>query len=309
MASRAVHIGATFAYDTSSFLLALSRFVSIRGWPQRIYSNPGSQLLGASREINEAAAELGTQHDLEWIVGPADSPWHQGAVQALVKTARRALNLAIHTQQLSVPEFLTVCIEAANLINERPLGLLPSLDSEINVLTPNCLLLVRATASNPSGWQPGNLSLKTRYHLVTAIGDIFWKHWIEYFAPTLVYWPKCFDKQCNLQPGDIVLVADNNALIGEYRLARVRAVHPGSDGCVPSAHVEYKRFRTREAANEYKGTPYTSVWRSIQNLVLLVPVDPVKQDASDSIQAEIPQIKHNSQTYRWITSCCSSFSS
>ena len=41
-------------------------------------------VVGASREINEAAAKLGTQHDLEWIVGPADSPWHQGAVEALV---------------------------------------------------------------------------------------------------------------------------------------------------------------------------------------------------------------------------------
>ena len=202
-----------------------------------------------------------------------------------------------------------MCRKAANLINERPLGLLPSLDSEINVLTPNCPLLGRATASNPSGWQPGNLSLKTHYNLLTATGDIFWKHWIEYFAPTLVYRPKWFDKKHNLQPGDIVLVADNNALIGEYRLARVREVHSGSDGCVRSAQVEYKRFRTREVANEYKGTPYTSAWRSIQRLVLLVPVDLVKKDASDPIQAEIPQIKHNSQTYHWITSCCSRFSS
>ena len=297
MTSRAVHIEATFAYDTSSFLLALSRFVSIRGWPQRIYSDPGSQILGASREINEAAAELGAQHGLEWIVGPADSPWHQGAVEALVKTAKRALNLAIHSQRLSVPEFLTVCTEAANLINERPIGLLPNLDSEINVLTPNCLLLGRATASNPSGWQPGNVSLKTRYHLVTAIGNQFWKHWIEFFAPTLVYRPKWFNKQRNLQPGDIVLVADNNALRGEYRLARVREVHPGSDGCVRSALVEYKRFRTREAANEYKGASYTSVRRSIQRLVLLVPVDSANQDNPVTIQPEAPQaeIKHNSK--------------
>ena len=36
MCSSAVHIEAMYDYSTSSFLLALSRFASIRGWPQKI---------------------------------------------------------------------------------------------------------------------------------------------------------------------------------------------------------------------------------------------------------------------------------
>lgn len=49
LAMRAVHIEAVFGYDTSNFLMALSTFASIRGWLEKIYSDPGSQLAGAER--------------------------------------------------------------------------------------------------------------------------------------------------------------------------------------------------------------------------------------------------------------------
>ena len=39
--------------DTSSFLMALSRFVSVQGWPEKIYSDPGSQLWVQKRDSNK----------------------------------------------------------------------------------------------------------------------------------------------------------------------------------------------------------------------------------------------------------------
>ena len=54
MVSRAVHIEVVCGYDTNSFLMALSRFASIRGWPQYICSKSGSQLVGAEKELKEA---------------------------------------------------------------------------------------------------------------------------------------------------------------------------------------------------------------------------------------------------------------
>ena len=57
LAMRAVHIEAVFGYNTSNFLMALSRFASLRGWPEMIYSDPGSQLVGAERELKELGKE------------------------------------------------------------------------------------------------------------------------------------------------------------------------------------------------------------------------------------------------------------
>ena len=78
--------------------MAFLRFVSIRGWPKKVYSDPGTQLQGANKEINNAAAEKGLKHGLEWVVGPPDSPWYQGAVESLIRTAKRALDFAVHNQ-------------------------------------------------------------------------------------------------------------------------------------------------------------------------------------------------------------------
>ena len=84
----AVHIEAVYGYDTTSFVVALSRFASIRGWPSTIYRDPGSQLVGADRELKEAWNKIdrevlhrdGAQNGLMWLFGPADSPWNQGKV-------------------------------------------------------------------------------------------------------------------------------------------------------------------------------------------------------------------------------------
>ena len=58
LVSRAVHIEAVYSYDTSSFLMAFSRFASIRGWPQYVYSDPGSQVIVAERELKEAWGKI-----------------------------------------------------------------------------------------------------------------------------------------------------------------------------------------------------------------------------------------------------------
>ena len=220
---RAVHIEAVFGYDTSNFLMALSRFASIRGWPEKIYSDPGSQLVGAERELKEAWKKINqeslqrssVQNGSTWAFGPADSSWHQEAVDSLIKAAKRAIHFSVSNQRLSLPEFLTVCSEVSYLLNERPIGLKPTEDSAINVLTPNSLLLGRATASNPLGWQPSETTISSRCH-VQSVGDDVWKRWIELHAPTLVVQWKWHTARRNLRPGDVVIVADKNTLRGDY---------------------------------------------------------------------------------------------
>ena len=68
---RAVHIEAVFGYDASNFLMALIRFASIhiRGRPEKIYSDPGSQLVGAERELKGAWERSTESHykEAQWI--------------------------------------------------------------------------------------------------------------------------------------------------------------------------------------------------------------------------------------------------
>jgi hypothetical protein len=130
-----------------------------------------------------------------------------------------------------------VCSEATNLLNERPIGTLPTLDSNLNVFTPNSLLLGRLTVKNPGGWQPFTYSQspKTRYSLVQTAVEDFWEKWIQLYAPSLIVRRKWHVITRNLRPGDIVMIADKNVMRGEYRLGVVKEVFLDQDGNGPSS--------------------------------------------------------------------------
>ena len=58
MASRAVHIEVTFSLDSDSFILALRRLLARRGNVPSIYSDNGSNFIGAKRELRKAYEEM-----------------------------------------------------------------------------------------------------------------------------------------------------------------------------------------------------------------------------------------------------------
>ena len=150
---------------------------------------------------------IGVHKGLEWNFGPADSPWYQGAAEALIKCAKKAITLAIGHQRMSAVELLTVFSEAANLMNERPIGFLPSPDSHLNILTANSLLLGRSTAINPGGYEVTS-TIQSRVSLVQKVIDQFWLHWTQLYAPTLVQQSKWLSVERDLRVDDVVLVAD-----------------------------------------------------------------------------------------------------
>ena len=178
--SKAVHIEVVFGYDTDSFLMALTRFASIRGWPEKIFSDPGTQLVGAEKELatawklldKDTVYKMSVTKGTLWTFGPADSPWHQGAVETPVKAAKRCFKLSIGYQRLSPTGLGTLAAEVSNILNERSLGTLPSPDSEINILTPNSWLLGWSFSANPGGWT-NYPNYKTQLGLISELANTF----------------------------------------------------------------------------------------------------------------------------------------
>ena len=156
LSSRAVHIKECFGYDTFSFMMTLRRFTSIRGWPATIFSDPGSQLVHTEKELRKVWKEVdketqykaSTDNVPQWVFRLADSPWRQGSVEALVQSAERCLKFANDAHRITQSEFMTVCYETANILNECLLGRIPGDDdSVINILISNGLLLGKSTSS------------------------------------------------------------------------------------------------------------------------------------------------------------------
>ena len=74
--SRAVHIEITNTIDTDSFIMALRRFLARRGLAQSIWSDNGTNFVGANNELQKALKEMDhikfnnylQENDTDWIL-------------------------------------------------------------------------------------------------------------------------------------------------------------------------------------------------------------------------------------------------
>ena len=106
----------------------------MRGWPQKIHSDNGTQLVGPASKLKKVVKELdweqvqrfSNKHQITWSFSPADAPWQNGSTEALVKTVKKALKVSTGQQVFTYPEFQTIMYEAAQLVNQRPIGRKPN---------------------------------------------------------------------------------------------------------------------------------------------------------------------------------------
>ena len=235
MSSRATHVELANTLTTESFLLANQRFTSVQGHPQKIWSDPGTNFIGAKpvleemytylrrqnkESLEEYAAKNGTYWT--WRILPADSPLRNGAAEAAVKITKRALQSLGRGEGLTFSHFLTVLKLAANLANERPIDArVQSREDCIQYVTTNTLLLGRATQSGDfKTFDYTTYTFKRLQEMQTQV-SYFWKSWSKLAGPNLFVRNKWHTAERNVAIGDIVWLCDQNALRGQFRLASV----------------------------------------------------------------------------------------
>lgn len=82
LSTRAVHVDLAADYSTDKFLMVLRRFISIRGYPSKLYSDNGPQLVAANEELTnivkgwnqEELQQFGVMEGFKWESTPADAP-------------------------------------------------------------------------------------------------------------------------------------------------------------------------------------------------------------------------------------------
>lgn len=281
MVSRAVHVDVATDYSTEGFLMVLRRFVSIRGYPKLMFSDCGSQLAAADKELKsviegvskDRLKEFGAEHGLEWKFAAADAPWQNGCSEALVKSVKSAIKGAIGDQVLMFSELQTVCFEASNLVNERPIGIHPTSPEDDIYLTPNHLLLGRASSRVPSGPFKETKNERLRFEFVQRLVSAFWKRWIRDGFPSLLVRQKWHVDKRNVCVGDVVMIQDSNSVRGHWKIGRVSKTFAEEDGKVRRVEVQYKCFPANDNAKVYKGQAYITIERPVQRLVVIVAVD------------------------------------
>ena len=63
---------------------------------------------------------------LQWIVSPGEAPWYNGCCESLIGSVKKCLRHVIGGQKMTYSELQTLLFEARNLVNERPIGKIPT---------------------------------------------------------------------------------------------------------------------------------------------------------------------------------------
>ncbi len=241
-ASRAVHLELAQSLETDSCINAYRRFLARRGRINTMRSDNGSNLVGAKAELKAALKELDTQkignflenEGIEWDFNPPACSHFGGVWERLIRSSRKVLYsiLKEHPSRLDDEALHTLFCEVEAILNARPLTKVSSDPNDLEALTPNHLLTMRAGISCPPGvFVKQDLYVRKRWRAVQYLADLFWKRWVSEYLPALQLRQKWLSVRRNVQVGDIVLLVDNS-LRSSWAMARVISSMPDSKGIV-----------------------------------------------------------------------------
>nr|AAQ09229.1 polyprotein [Antheraea mylitta] len=239
LTTRAVHLELVPSLSTSSMIMALRRMSARRGTPRVIYSDNGTNFIGANHELREEIGKLkknelidaANQEGIRWKFIPPGAPNMGGAWERMVRTVKTALSAILNERSPPEEVLHTLLTEVEHTVNSRPLTHLSVNPEDEESLTPNHFLIGRSCGSAILGtFNEYNLIGKADWKTTQHLADHFWKRWLREYVPTLM--PRKIEgKEVRQpQPGDIVIIADASLPRNTWPRGEVIACHPGPDG-------------------------------------------------------------------------------
>ena len=147
MASRAVHVELVTSLDLSSFILAFSRFVDVRGPVSGFHSDNGSTFKAAAHTLPDLLSSddlqsFFRQKGISWKFIPPYSPAQGEAWESLVKIFKKTL-LQVASSSHRTPNLMELQTYVSNttyLVNNRPLTSTSDDPRDHTAITPASLL-------------------------------------------------------------------------------------------------------------------------------------------------------------------------
>jgi len=244
MSIKAIHVEVVSDLSTNAFIASLHRFVSRRGVPSDIYSDCGTNFIGADRELQKLFGLSATQNSVSdsipcrWHFNPPAAPHFGGLWEAAVKSVKFHLKRVVGTQILTFEELTTLASRIEAVLNSRPLTAMSSDPHDLRALSPGDFLIGQPLTALPEPDQTYIAQNRlNRWELLRQIYQSFWKRWASEYLTTLQGRSKWVQHQPNVKVGDLVLIQTPNQPPMFWKLGRIENTHPGQDGVVRVATV------------------------------------------------------------------------
>jgi len=229
MAMKVVHLEIVTDLSTESFLAALDRFTSRRGIPANIYSDCGTNYVGATKQIKALLETI----QCEWHFNPPAAPHFGGLWEAAIKSTKSHLKKVIGAETYTVEELTILVVRIEGFLNSRPLQPLSSDPNDLAALTLGHFLIDRSLLAIP---EEGFIDVATnrlrRWELIRQALQSFWRRWSHEYLQTLQGRKKWFKQAENLAVGDLVAIHTPNHPPMSWQLGRIMEVNPSPDNVI-----------------------------------------------------------------------------
>ncbi|XP_046681453.1 uncharacterized protein LOC124368223 [Homalodisca vitripennis] len=263
LATKAVHLEVVTDMTSEAFIAAFKRFISRRGIVTNMYSDNGTNFVGAERELRELQdlftneehqrriVEESTAHLIKWHFIPPRSPHFGGLWEAAVRSVKHHLKRVVANASLTFEEFYTTLTMIEACLNSRPLTPLSTDPNDLSPLTPGHFLTGDALTALP---EPNicyiQLNRLSHWQRTQQIAQHFWTRWSKEYLSLLQQRPKWRSEAANIQLNQLVLLKEDNLPPLKWVTGRVVAVHPGADNRIRVATVKTSSGTFRRAVNK-----------------------------------------------------------
>lgn len=255
LSTRAVHLELSEDLSSRSFIEVFQRFTAIRGPCNKIYSDNGTNFVGAEGELRDMlhswdgflAGDMLRHLNVEWVFNAPAAPHRGGLWEAAVRSMKHHLYRTVGAHAFAVEGFRTFLAKIGAILNSRPLVATTDDATDLVALTPGHFL-----CGGPMVQLMGEclhempLAELERWAQQQKLLQQFWHRWKEEYLMELQRRPKWAQLQKEIKVGDVVLISKEMTPPTMWKMGRIIKTHAGLDGIVrtatiKTAHGEYVR--------------------------------------------------------------------
>lgn len=245
LTTRAVHLELAATLSTDSAIMALRRMMARRGKPAQIWSDNGTNLRGADKELRRAldaaTAEEAAIRTISWRFIPPGAPFMGGAWERMVRSVKTALEATLHERFPSEEVLYTLLMEAEYSVNSRPLTHVSVSAEDPEALTPNHFLLGEPGHSPaPGNFTERDIATRASWRASQKLADVFWDRWLKEYLPDLQTRREPHGRGTAIRPGDLVKIVEENQPRNQWTRGKIAETYPGPDGIVRTVDVKTK---------------------------------------------------------------------
>ncbi|XP_059052238.1 uncharacterized protein LOC131846836 [Achroia grisella] len=217
-----------------------------KGKPTDIFSDNGTSFVSAYNEINEflkndcsSLADGLANEGISFHLCPPYSPHFGGLWEAGVKAIKHHLYRVLGNCNLTFEELITVLTQIEAILNSRPLTPLSDDPNDLSPLTPAHFLIGTPLTALPVADHKGRpLTHLNRFQRLEQLRQHFWARWSKEYVSELQQRSKWYSKEPDLQLNSLVVVKEDNLPPLRWKMGRIVAVYPGTDGINRVADVK-----------------------------------------------------------------------